>query len=151
MPCWPLISVRGAAVAIALLGLAACSNGAATSPRPTAAPPKVCIDAAAFGSAFDALASVDPIAGGMNTLRPAVDRVSTDASALHVSAPAKLAPAVTGLEGEIKVLIATLDEIGAGSIESNLAAVEAGIEGVSNSWSALDGKLAAECGRYDLH
>jgi len=150
MPCWPLISARGAAVAIALLGLAACSNGAATSPR-AAAPAQVCIDAAAFGSAFDALASVDPIAGGMSALRPAVDRVSTDARALNVSVPAKLAPAVTALEGEINVLNATLDEIGAGSIGSNLAAVEAGIAGVSDAWSALEGKLAAECGRYDMH
>ena len=147
MPAWPTISARGAAVAVALLGVAACSNGAATSPRPTVAPAKVCTDAAAFGSAFDALASLDPIAGGMNTLRPAVGRVSTGASALQASAPAKLAPAVTALEGEIEVLNTTLDEIGAGSIESNLAAVEAGIAAVSSSWSMLDGKLAAECGR----
>ena len=144
MPCWSLISERVAAVAVALLGLVACSNGAATSPPPRVAPAQACIDAATIRSAFNALASVDPIAGGMNALRPAVDRVSTDARALSISAPT--APAVTAIEGQINVLNATLDEIGAGLIGSNLAAVEAGIAGVSNSWSKLDGKLAAECG-----
>jgi hypothetical protein len=141
------IAVRVAAIAVALLGVTACSNGVATPPRATLAPARVCIDAAEFGTAFDALESVDLATIGTDSRRPAVDRVSTAGAALQASAPAKLAPVVTALEAEIDGLNATLDQIGDGSIGSNLPAVEADIAGVSKSWSELQGKLAAECAR----
>jgi predicted small lipoprotein YifL len=138
----PPTTLRTAVVVAALVAVAGC----ATSPPATVPPSTVCADEQLFSAVFDSLKSLDLTKVPMEGLRLAVDRVAAVGLRLQASAPPKLVPVIVGLEGDIAWLNATLDEIGTGSLASNRAAVAAGIDAVSKTWTELHAKLAPQCG-----
>ena len=154
------ISARLLLLAMVCLAAAACgssgddtSGGAAPATTSTtaasgttAAASQACADAAALRASVAELDQLDPPTAGKAGIQAALEKISTNLTALKTSARSEWGSQITELDGAVEALKTTIAGISGDSLVSDLPTIVSDLQRIDTAWTALQQQIDQECG-----
>jgi hypothetical protein len=117
-----------------------------TASATTAAASQACADAAALKASMAELDQIDPTTAGKAGITAALDKVSTNLTALKTSAKSQWSTQISELEGALDTLKANIAGITGDNLLSALPTIVSALKRIDTAWTALQQRIDQGCG-----